>query len=140
MIKRLMDNIRNWFNNKVKKRFNRSSPSSPPNRIEVHRRTDSSPMGRLEVRGRTDTTMPSQQSAAGGGGIFRSISPVTQAVPQSEDAVMTENQDSGGIVHRRGKPTQCPQCRTRGCVIENPVGRPKWKCTNPVCDGYTFDG
>ena len=33
------------------------------------------------------------------------------------------------------KAKKCPLCATTGCIIENPGGRPKWKCTG--C-GYKF--
>ena len=57
---------------------------------------------------------------------------------RGEVEVSNPNIGRGITVSRRRKPGRCPNCATTGCIIENPGGRPKWKCTVPEC-GHTFD-
>lgn len=55
---------------------------------------------------------------------------------RTEVDVQNTNLGGGITVNRQRKPGRCPLCATRGGIIENPGGRPRWKC--PACDS-TFN-
>ena len=120
-----MGKIKDWFKKTFGQGEQRPSSSSQTGKINIIRRTDEGAQptrpsngGRITI-GRINNTPP---PASGG---FRPEVPV-------------DNPNlSGGIrVERRRKPGTCPMCRSTGTVIDNPGGRPKWKCS--ACE-HTFN-
>ena len=53
-------------------------------------------------------------------------------VYRTEVDVQNTNLGNGITVNSQRKPGRCPICATRGGILENPNGSPRWLC--PVCD------
>lgn len=115
-----MGKIKDW----LKKTFGKEEPTALGKINIIHRSdvgaqpTRSSNGGRITIINRNNNPPPVV-------GSFRSEVPIEY--PNL----------SGGInVARRRKPGTCPLCRTTGTIIDNPGGRPKWKCS--ACE-HTFN-
>ena len=57
-------------------------------------------------------------------------------VYRSEAEVQNANIGHGITVKKQRKPGRCPNCATRGEIVENSEGNQRWKC--PVCN-YAFN-
>lgn len=135
----ILDFFKNQFE-KIKRYFsgNKNMPTNEQNnRIVIRSRRDAISTGEQRIQ-------PIQNNQEEFDTPKITIRSVNQRTPmasgtnvyRSEVDVQNANLGRGITVMRQHKPGRCPLCATRGEIIENPEGRPRWKCT--TCDS-TFN-
>ena len=87
----------------------------------------------IVIRSRSDIARNEMRNAENGKiTIHRVNRRVSSASSEVEADVQNRNLGRGITVNKQRMPVRCSICATRGKIIENPGGSPKWKCN--ACD------
>ena len=121
LIKKQLEKIREYF-----ERRNSESADDQGKRIVIRARNDHGSTG---VQGEEIEVDPKITIR----GVNKRVPIVSGDNIYSGDLnVPNKNIGRGITVKKQRKPVRCPICATRGGIIENPGGDPRWKC--PACN------